>query len=82
MLAASGSPLVAGTRAQPPMKTVQIQVTRAFLIGGKPQAVGTVVEVPAPLAAELVSANKAERVAAPAAAAAKPVKPTTPAKET
>lgn len=62
------------------MPKIRIKVLRAFLLGGKPQQVGDEVEVDAATAAELMSMNKAERVAAsPAQAKPAPAK-TAPAK--
>ena len=43
---------------------VSVKVLRAFLIGGKRQEIGTVVEVGNALAAELVYNGKAERAGA------------------
>lgn len=61
MLTASGSALVAGASPQP-MKNVTVKVTRAFLVGGKRQEVGTVLDVDLVLAGELTSAGKAVRI--------------------
>ena len=58
VLTASGSPLVAGTSASI-MKTVTVKVTRAFLMKGVRQEVGTILEVDNVLAGELRSAGKA-----------------------
>lgn len=45
------------------MKTQTVKVLRAFLIEGKPQKVGEVIEVPAGFASELRSGNKVAFVA-------------------
>lgn len=64
VLTATDSPLVAGARGAAPMKTIQIEVTRAFLLAGKRQEVGTRLELDLVLASELISLNKAVRTAA------------------
>jgi hypothetical protein len=44
-------------------KTMKVKVLRAFCIAGKPQAIDKIIDVDAALATELISANKAEKVA-------------------
>lgn len=43
---------------------MKIKITSSVVIGGKIQKVGSVVDVPRPLALELVSRNRAENIAA------------------
>lgn len=58
--------LVGSARAHPVMATnVSIKVLRAFLHGGQAHAVGSLLEVPPALAAELIGMNKAERAPKP-----------------
>lgn len=68
MLSAIGSPLVAGSAASP-MATKHVEVIRSFYLAGAAQSVGSVIEVDAKFAVELVASNKAKIVDAP-----KPVK--------
>ncbi len=66
-LSAAGSPLVAGGgRAQEKgnMKTMEVEVVRAFFYKGEPTKVGTKIEVPAIFGAELIAAKKAKAVTA------------------
>lgn len=42
---------------------MKIKIVSAVVIGGKIQKVGSVVDVPRPLALELVSRNRAENIA-------------------
>lgn len=86
MMAAANNPLVAGGGAPSASKAIRIRVLRAFLLRTDRVEVGTVLEVPRALGAELISANKAERAtdaplteAKPAKAAAKA--PADPAKK-
>lgn len=75
MLAAAGSPLVAGmARPNAMANTVTVKVLRAFCIKGEPVKVGKEIEVDRVLAAELIGAQKAAAVvkAPPAAPATKP----------
>lgn len=72
MLAAAGSPLVAGGLGAP-ARLVRLRVLRPFLMkGGRRVEIGAEVEVPAALAGELVTALKAQRIVAAPAAAAMP----------
>lgn len=64
MLSTANTPMVSGMRFAP-MKTVRVKVLRPFLMKGEPQPIGTVLEVDAALAGELLNASKAERVAPP-----------------
>lgn len=75
MLSAKNSPLVAG--ASPGARgPVWVRVLRAFTVGGVVVPAGTERTIDSVLAAELVSANKVERIAAPTPkpAADKPAK--------
>lgn len=67
MLSTNTAAALVGGAGRQPMENVFVKVTRAFLHGRVPQPVGSVIELPSALAAELVSMNKAERCAAPAA---------------
>jgi hypothetical protein len=62
-LSAAGSPLVAGGAMRDPTmdKTTSIRVERPFFYQGKRKDIGQVFDVPAALAAELITANKARR---------------------
>ena len=60
MIAAANNPLAAGG-AHGAQKAIRIRVLRAFLLRTDRVEVGTVLEVPAALSAELISANKAQR---------------------
>ncbi|MEY2654033.1 MAG: hypothetical protein RLZZ524_1061 [Pseudomonadota bacterium] len=66
MLLAQGSPLVAGSTVEPSMTKTRIKVARSFMHQGKPQPVGTVLEVSASLATELVAMGKATKYDPPA----------------
>lgn len=77
----SGAALVPG--ATMPTGTLrQVRVLRAFAFGGQVLAVGEECTLPALVAAEMVAAGKAERLAdvAPAPAAAPPAEPAEPVK--
>lgn len=70
MLSAETSALVAGgMRAPATASPVQVRVVRAVMWAGQRAEPGTVLSVDRWQAAELVTAGKAERVPAPAAAA-------------
>ena len=58
MLSTVGNPLVAGA-APTPMATRFIKVLRAFYFQNAVQSVGSVIEVPALFAAEVIHSNKA-----------------------
>ena len=61
MLTAKGSALIAGSSAPTDMEKVHIKVVRGFMYGGKAQSIGTVVEVPTGLAAELIARGRAAK---------------------
>jgi hypothetical protein len=73
MMAAANSPLVAGG-AHGAQKAIRIRVLRPFLLRTDRVEVGTVLEVPLGLGAELISANKAERATDAPLTEAKPAK--------
>lgn len=73
MMAAANNPLVAGG-AQGAQKAIRIRVLRPFLLRTDRVEVGTVLEVPLGLGAELISANKAERATDAPLTEAKPAK--------
>lgn len=60
MITAADNPLVAGG-ALGAQKSLRVKVTRPFLLRTERVEVGTVLELPRPLAAELISTNKCER---------------------
>ncbi|MBK9704788.1 MAG: hypothetical protein IPO75_15845 [Betaproteobacteria bacterium] len=60
VMLSANSVLVAGSVAgEPPMANQQIKVVRPFWFGGKQRQAGTVFDVPAGAAAELVAMGKA-----------------------
>lgn len=68
MLSAKGSSLVAGGAAQSDMeKPITVKVERAFMYQGQPVPAGTVIELPATIAWEVIGMGKASRYVAPAA---------------
>ena len=74
MLSTVGNPLVAGA-APTPMATRFIKVLRAFYFQNAVQSVGSVIEVPALFAAEVIHSNKAAPCEAPKAEpVAEPIK--------
>jgi hypothetical protein len=75
VLTASGSVLVQGAAAPLPQAAQRVRVLRAFLLGGQRQEVGSVVELPRALAAELLHRRCAERL--PDAAPTPATTPTT-----
>jgi hypothetical protein len=77
------SALVAGSiTAEDAMKKQTIKVTRGFLYQGKPLASGSIVEVDAELARELVAMGKATKCDPPAKPAPRAPRVDTPKDET
>lgn len=69
MISAETSALVAGGMRAPataPAQPVALRVLRAYMVAGQCIAAGTELRVDRWLAAELISAGKAERIDAPA----------------
>lgn len=56
------------------MKTMRVKVLRKFYFDRKVQELGSVVELPAVFAVEMIAANKAERIEESAPSASPPVK--------
>src|SRR5436189_1647378 len=61
MLTAAGSPLVAGSAPANNVATVKVKVTKGFYIAGKLQEVGSEVELPDVMAADLIGRQKATK---------------------
>jgi hypothetical protein len=62
MLTTKGSALVAGAQSAGAAALVTIRVLRSFMFQREATVVGSEIEVPVAVAAEVISSNKAERV--------------------